>query len=263
METIKNGSRGGDVKKWQLFLIGQGLLNTEATGFFGPKTDEATKKFQTKSSLVADGIVGQLTYAKAMTLGLPIVSDPADLQKTSDGYYWMPPLPNFKPLTSNAERQKIFGSYNYSILSDSNSIRITDDWQKNNIVKVQIPQLQAVEGAPKDGGIYFHKLAVNQIRDLFNAWGKEGLSNLVLTWAGSFVPRLVRGSKDVLSNHAFGTAFDINVTWNGLGSVPARLSEKGCVRKLVPTASKFGFYWGGHYPNRPDGMHFEIAVLLK
>lgn len=262
METIKHGSKGEDVKKWQFFLIGQSLLKAEATGFFGPKTDEATKKFQKKYNLVADGIVGQLTYAKAMTLRLPVVNDPSNLQKISNDYYWIPVRPNFKPLATNSERQQIFGGYKYNILTDGNSIKITDGWEKNNIVKVQIPQLKRVTGAPKDGNVYFHKLAANQLCGLFNAWANEGISNLILTWSGSFVPRLVRGSKDTLSNHAFGTAFDINFTWNGLGVTPARIDEKGSVRRLVPTANKFGFYWGGHYSSRLDGMHFEVAKLI-
>lgn len=262
METIKNGVKGESVKKWQSFLIKQGLLDAEATGFFGPKTDEATRKFQTKYSLVADGIVGELTYARAILVGFSIENEPPSFQKATSDYDWAPDPPIFKPLVTNAERQEIFGSYEYSILADGNNIQIADDWQKRNIVRVEILQLKGVEGAPRDGNIFFHKLAATQLRSLFNAWEKEGLSELVLTWAGSFTPRLVRGSKDALSNHAFGTAFDINVPWNPLGAIPARVSEKGSVRKLVPTAHKFGFYWGGHYPGRPDGMHFEVANLL-
>ncbi|MFC1534810.1 M15 family metallopeptidase [Thermodesulfobacteriota bacterium] len=25
----------------------------------------------------------------------------------------------------------------------------------------------------------------------------------------------------------------------------------------------FGFYWGGHFKSRPDGMHFEVAKILR
>jgi hypothetical protein len=65
-----------------------------------------------------------------------------------------------------------------------------------------------------------------------------------------------------LSNHAFGGAFDINDQWNGLGETPALVGARGCVRELVEIANRFGFFWGGHYSHRPDGMHFEIARLL-
>lgn len=68
--------------------------------------------------------------------------------------------------------------------------------------------------------------------------------------------------EDAASNHAWGTAFDINVPWNGLGATPALVGARGSVRKLVPLANEHGFYWGGHFNGRPDGMHFEIAQIL-
>ncbi|MBP0575977.1 M15 family metallopeptidase [Mycobacterium tuberculosis] len=40
------------------------------------------------------------------------------------------------------------------------------------------------------------------------------------------------------------------------------MGAKGCVRELVPIANRFGFYWGGHFSTRADGMHFEVAKLL-
>ena len=83
----------------------------------------------------------------------------------------------------------------------------------------------------------------------------------MLTFNGSYVPRLVRNSKTRLSNHAFGIAFDINSQWNALGSNPAELAKKGSLRELVPLAQQCGFYWGGHF-SRKDGMHFEIAELV-
>jgi hypothetical protein len=36
-------------------------------------------------------------------------------------------------------------------------------------------------------------------------------------------------------------------------------AEKGSVRELVPIASEQGWYWGGHYQSRKDGMHFELV----
>ena len=83
----------------------------------------------------------------------------------------------------------------------------------------------------------------------------------VLTWDGSFAPRFVRGSRTVLSNHAFGTAFDINAALNPRGTRPLLVGKKGSVRELVTIANDHGFYWGGHFVAKPDGMHFEIAIL--
>ncbi len=127
-------------------------------------------------------------------------------------------------------------------------------------MSVVIPELIGVQGAPRDGKIWFHKQGTAQLTALWGAWAQAGLIDRVLVWGGAFVPRFIRGSSTVLSNHSFGTAFDINMAQNGLGLEPARLGMKGCVRELVPIANKHGFYWGGHFSRR-DGMHFEIARL--
>jgi hypothetical protein len=71
----------------------------------------------------------------------------------------------------------------------------------------------------------------------------------------------VRGSNTTLSNHAWGTGFDINAKWNPLGAVPALRGDTGSVRELVPIAHDHGFFWGGHF-SRSDGMHFEVARVL-
>ena len=107
----------------------------------------------------------------------------------------------------------------------------------------------------------FHRLAVGQLVALWAHWEKEGLLDRVLTWEGAFVARYVRGSSTNLSNHAFGSAFDINYAWNKLRKIPAFVGSKGSVRELVPIANEHGFFWGGHYESRLDGMHFEVAVL--
>jgi D-alanyl-D-alanine carboxypeptidase len=73
----------------------------------------------------------------------------------------------------------------------------------------------------------------------------------------------IRGRPGELSNHAFGAAFDINFPWNPLGEVPALVGQRGCVRELVPIANRFGFFWGGHFHNRLDGNHFEVAQVMS
>ena len=83
----------------------------------------------------------------------------------------------------------------------------------------------------------------------------------IVGWGGSFAPRFIRGSKTTLSQHAHGSAFDINVPWNGLGARGALVGEKGSVRELVLTAHRHGFYWGGWF-TRKDPMHFEVARIV-
>jgi hypothetical protein len=63
-----------------------------------------------------------------------------------------------------------------------------------------------------------------------------------------------------LSNHSFGSAFDIDAVDNGFGSVPALCGRRGATRELVASANALGVYWGGHF-GRQDGMHFEISKL--
>lgn len=58
MNTIKEGSRGGDVKLLQKYM------GVAQDGIWGPKTTEAVKKWQSSKGLVADGIVGPKTWLK-------------------------------------------------------------------------------------------------------------------------------------------------------------------------------------------------------
>lgn len=262
MKTLRKGSKGPDVKRWQFFLIGQGFQLGQADGDFGAKTETATKAFQAKQKLTADGVVGNATIAKAMLLGFEIIrEDPDRDERTSPNW---PPRPNFTPLVSTAERQKVFGKYTYTrkpLPDNRENIQIHPPWEAQNIVTVNIPQLIGVKGAPRSGNIRVHRRVATQFQNLWDEWGQEGLIDRVLTWGGSYVPRLVRGGSS-LSNHAFGTAFDINVAWNGLAVRPALVGSQGSVRELVPIAHKHGFYWGGHF-SRQDGMHFEIAQVRE
>jgi peptidoglycan hydrolase-like protein with peptidoglycan-binding domain len=54
--------RGEDVKQWQSVLVSSGYPMA-IDGIFGPKTSEATKDWQRKRALKADGIVGPATRA--------------------------------------------------------------------------------------------------------------------------------------------------------------------------------------------------------
>ncbi len=257
MKVLKLGSSGNEVKRWQHFLIGQKFFLGVADGIYDEPTNEATKHFQSKYKLDPDGRVGNLTFGQAMLLGYPMVVDDGQ-DKTSTSF---PPKPNFSPLTSNESRQKLFGKLEFvhEPTSDNpENIRITNHYDKEQIVKINIKQLKQIKGSE---GVYFHKQAAPQLIQLFNDWESKKLLDKVLTWEGAYYPRLVRGSKKSLSNHSFGTAFDINYAWNKLGVIPALLGQKGSVRELIDVAHKNGFYWGGHFSRR-DGMHFEIAKLL-
>lgn len=257
LKALHIGSKGVQVKRWQYFLLGQQFYKGEVDGEYGPLTFEATKAFQQSQGLHPDGVVGNETYGAAMLIGFEGVID-AVADKL--GSNW-PSKPDFKPLTTDAERARVFGKFSYEhhpVPGDPEHIRILGDWPRENILAVKVPQLTAITGIER---VNFHRLAVKQLQQLWSDWEAIGLLPLVLTWQGSFNPRFVRGSRRSLSNHAFGTAFDINAAWNPLGAIPALVGQEGSVRELVSIANNNGFYWGGHF-TRKDGMHFEVAKLL-
>lgn len=260
MKTLRKGDTGTDVLAWETFLVGRGY-GIVADGKFGDETQEATRAFQKANGLTADGTVGPKTYGIALGLGFPGVVDPS-IDKESPNW---PPRPKDANPLSKGDRERIFGRFEYvgePTPSNPEAIRITDGWADRSIVTVTVPQLIGISGAPKDGRVSFNGQVERQLRGLFGAWEKAGLLPLVTSWGGSWAPRFIRGSRTSLSNHAWGTAFDINVPENGLGAVPALVGKKGSVRELVSLAYEHGFFWGGWFTGRPDGMHFEVARLL-
>lgn len=259
MRTLRLGDQGQDVKDWETFLVGQSYYWLEVDGEFDEGVVDATKLFQQANNLKDDGTVGPMTFSVALRLGFPGVSDTAEEE---NGPNWPPP-PDFKPL-SPTERETLFGKFSYvpaGIQGNPEAIKITDNWPAQNIVQVDIPQLKGLQGAPASGKIAWHSKGAPQLQALWSAWEAAGLTSLVSSFAGSWAPRFVRGSRTYLSNHAWATAFDINAGYNPLGAVPALVGKPGSVRKLVKLANDYGFFWGGHF-SRLDGMHFELAKIL-
>jgi hypothetical protein len=257
MKAIAQGDKNPEVKKWQFFLYGQGYSAVRADGDFGPNTFSASVDFQKKNGLTPNGIVDNATYLKAMQFGFQLIDDnPANTDENSTAW---PPLPAFKPL-GQLQLQSMFGKIEFTIKPDGSSISITNGWDAANLVTIEIPQIKQLPPY-HTGKITVHKKAAPQFQRLFSEWEKAGLTKLLLSYDGAYMPRLIRGSATNLSNHAFGVAIDINVAWNKLGVVPALKGQQGSVRELVPIANRLGFYWGGHF-SRNDGMHFELAQLV-
>lgn len=174
----------------------------------------------------------------------------------------------------SAERTKLlFGSFEYEADATQGTcgIKIKGNWEAENITEVDIPQLTgktngSINKEIKKGSIRFNKKAAKQLQKLWQAWETAGLLDRIVTYDGGFVPRFIK-RKDgtcatTLSNHSWGSAFDINAAWNGLGAEPALVGQKGCVRELVEIANQHGFYWGGHFGTK-DGMHFEVAKIIE
>lgn len=289
MRTIKRGSSGLDCQTWQTFLRG-GQIDDDGNctaalgdaivsdGKFGPATEKATKAWQAKNGLAADGIVGPNTWKIAIADSFPasavpdgsvqadqdVNPDPMDTTAAQDdasgidkhSAAW-PPRPSWaKPLVTQAQREALFGKLEYvaaPTASNPEAVHITNDFAKN-IVKFDIPLLSK-------NPISMHKLAGPQFQAWCEAIVAKGLGDRVFGFAGCWVPRFVRGSRTSLSNHSFGSAIDFCVPFNKRGHQSALLGEKGCVRELAVFCDDFGIWWGAYF-TKEDGMHWEINRLL-
>ena len=60
---LRNGSTGEEVMALQKTLMAKGINPGPIDGIFGPKTEDAVKRYQERSGLEADGIVGPKTFA--------------------------------------------------------------------------------------------------------------------------------------------------------------------------------------------------------
>jgi hypothetical protein len=76
-------------------------------------------------------------------------------------------------------------------------------------------------------------------------------------WGYAF--RMVRGSTDNLSNHASGTAIDLNATKHPIGKVGTFPAQK--IPMIKALSKKYGLIWGGSENwKRRDEMHWEIGL---
>lgn len=77
-----------------------------------------------------------------------------------------------------------------------------------------------------------------------------------------WAPRPIRGSTEI-SNHASGTAIDINATRWPLGTTHMPVSMVARIRlRLRARFYRGALRWGGDYHYRKDQMHTEINVTL-
>jgi hypothetical protein len=256
MRVLRVGDQGEDVRLWQMFLTGQDCPCGTVDGDFGAKTLGATRAFQSAHKLADTGVVDNDTVACAATFGFQIVEND---DAAYSGPNWPPAPTDLHPL-GQAGREALFGKFNVvpaGLPGNLEAIKIDSKWYNENIEHVLLPTM----GGRTNYRVEFHKAGAARLRALFDEWAQDGLLDRVRTWDGSYAPRFIRGSKTVLSAHAWGSAFDINARWNPLGCIPALMGKLGCVRELVARANELGFYWGGHFPGRKDGMHFELVRL--
>lgn len=253
---------------WQTFLRGQELYEGPLDNDFGPMTHKATELYEQKIGAPIDGIVDEIVWGVALGDGI-------DLEQEVRRYQY-PKTPDFSVLNQQ-QRHQNFGlieAVASPVKGNPEAIRITNNWQKDYLTSIEIPQLAKLSkekgsgrGFPSSGKIFWNKECIENVIGFFDYVERAGLLDRIESWAGSWVPRFIRGGGQTFSSHAWGTAFDINAPQNWMGNRPARLGQFGSILELVPLAHAWGFYWGGHFnmgPNlelgrRVDGMHFEVA----
>lgn len=279
--------RGGnniaaEVQRWQYFLRRQGIIQAgRIDGQFGLKTETATKFFQVSQGIAqVSGELDTITLSAAKQLGYTARPDDYYDDKRTTSY---PRRPKNLRSPTNGDRNNGLGCFLFKQLplehrSDKDEIVILgscdksiSDWRKENIVEVDINK--PVFAAGFDGKVTCHRVVAPRIRNLFDRWFELDLLHLIIEYSGSFSPRYKRGQSpgkgghgekrsdqvNELSNHAFASAFDINVEDNPFKATPSLCPARGSVRELVQPANDLGFYWGGHFGSPKDGMHFEFA----
>ena len=111
-----------------------------------------------------------------------------------------------------------------------------------NIVTVTMPVL---------GRVTCNRAVIPQLRGAMQELQDAGLSRLIHSYLGCYVPRFVNRIPTAgISHHTWGVAFDCNIDGNGFGQPPHQDP------RLVELLQRWGFTWGGDFVV-PDGNHFE------
>lgn len=79
-------------------------------------------------------------------------------------------------------------------------------------------------------------------------------------WCWGYAFREIRGG-GALSNHASGTAIDLNAPAHGLGTNPTSnytAAKIAAIHRIIAD-TQGALRWGGDYTGRKDGMHFEVV----
>jgi hypothetical protein len=115
-------------------------------------------------------------------------------------------------------------------------------WVKEHIATARVPLL---------GEITCNVGIIPQIEGAMRELVRLGYGDLVRSYHGCYSPRhILRDPAANLSHHAWGIAFDINLTGNAFGEPPHQDPH------LVRVLERWGFIWGGRFIV-PDGNHFE------
>ena len=271
---LLRGFLGADVARLQRVLNDSRNAGLEVDGVYGGMTATAIRRLQSDNGLDVTGDCKGTTMTRVRDLGYTPVA--FDVTSANQGVSF-PRRPDSAtlPQPTAAITASLFGTFQFQREpqpDNPENIRILGGWEAANIVTVHIPQLVGVpiplgpaRARLSTGSLRCHSKARDAIVGLFRAWDDAGLADRILTFDGAFNARLKRGRTVAipanLSNHSFGSTFDINADLNPMNNTPHLMGSRGCVRELAAIANARGFYWGGHFVSNPDGMHFEVARL--
>jgi hypothetical protein len=168
----------------------------------------------------------------------------------------LPADPPFAPY-GDLKKAAVFGDpTGGKALPDSETTFVPDPkWARESLTQLSVPAWFCNSGV-----VPVHRAAASQLSALLSAWSRAGLSDRIVSFNGTVAYRRMRGSKSI-SSHAYGIAFDVNARENTLGQRPAMFWEHGCLLELVKIANEHGWFWGGHFRSRKDGMHFELGCV--
>lgn len=238
-------------------------LNLKEDGIMGSQTANAIYKWQGMAGLEQTGFWTVSTENKAKELGYQEIGTLGfglEAPKVK-----RPQRPASVVALGAEHAWKKFGGYAFKhtpSLHNREAITILSDWEKEKLTEIVFPYTKQL--------IRIHKLVAKQTEAMFKEWFSR-YPHVVKTFDGAFVPRFRRGTKPhhmrlpassaykYLSNHAWGTAIDINARWNPFRHPGAKIGEEGSVWELVPIATKYGYYWGGWFN---DAMHFEVFKIV-
>jgi hypothetical protein len=175
---------------------------------------------------------------------------------------------------THAQRQSRFGRIKFTphpSAGNPEAVRIDSDWKHHNLVEVHCPQLRRLGLVKGSVGITMHGKVSKPFLALWQAWEDAGHLELIHSFNGMWVTRFKRQSGTIeqriekctklgaasLSNHSWGTAFDINAREWPLGKA---CPPDHVYAQLFPIAEEHGFFPGARFRNRPDPMHFEYAA---
>lgn len=249
MKTIKRGSRGDDVRRWQAFLLMNGYRIGLADGNFGSSTDRATREFQKKNNIKADGIVGNATWKFLPKNFIPI-------------------LPAI-PVTKDRQREEV------------KIVKVNNGWPKQNYAAMTAfyggpgeNQTQLVLPYPMvlawDTGTVVKKITCNKkctesLHNIFEktlkVYGLEDIKKLKLNlFGGCLNVRKMRGGSS-WSIHSWGAAVDLDPNNNQLkwGRDRATFAKKeyNDFWKIVESEGWVSLGKAKNY----DWMHFQAAIF--